>query len=49
MNTPLDIYNYVVNSGKESDFLSAIMLQKNRYSIAEIPDAVFAMEEGGAA
>lgn len=46
MNTPLDIYNYVVKSGKESDFLSAIMLQKQQYSIAEIGDTVFAMEDG---
>lgn len=46
MNTPQDIYNYVVNSGKESDFLSAIMLQKQQFSIAEIPDAVFTMENG---
>lgn len=46
MNTPQDIYNYVVKSGKESDFLSAIMLQKHNYSIAEIADTAFRMEDG---
>lgn len=46
MNTPQDIYNYVVKSGKESDFLSAILLQKQNYSIAEIGDTVFCMEDG---
>lgn len=46
MNTPQDIYNYVVNSGKESEFLSAILLQKQGFSIAEIPDSVFTVENG---
>lgn len=46
MNTPQDIYNYVVKSGKESDFLSAIMLRKQDFSIAEIADTVFRMEGG---
>lgn len=46
MNTPQDIYDYVVRSGKEADFLSAIMLQKQNYSIAEIGDAVFCTEDG---
>ena len=46
MNTPKDIYNYVVKSGKESDFLSAIMCQKGNYSIAEIADADFSIEGG---
>lgn len=46
MNTPQDIYNYVVSSGKESAFLSAILLQKQAFSIAEIPDAVFTVEGG---
>lgn len=47
MNTPMDIYNYVVQSGKEADFLSAIVLQKQNYSIAEIGDTVFSTEEDG--
>lgn len=46
MNTPQDIYQYVVQSGKESAFLSAIMLQKQEFSIAEIPDTVFCMDDG---
>lgn len=45
MNTPLDIYNYILRTGKESDFLSAILLQKQGYSIGEIPDAVFEVSE----
>lgn len=46
MNTPQDIYQYVINSGKESDFLSAILMQRQQYSIGEIPDAVFTAEGG---
>lgn len=46
MNTPRDIYNYVVQSGKESEFLTAIMLHRQGYSIAEIADAHFADEDG---
>lgn len=46
MNTPQDIYNYVVRSGKESEFLTAIMLQTRQYSISEIADAVFLIEDG---
>lgn len=46
MNTPQDIYQYVVKSGKEPDFLSAILLQKENYSIAEIPDAVISVTDG---
>lgn len=46
MNTPQDIYNYVVSSGIESEFLSAVMLQKQQFSIAEIADAVFCVESG---
>lgn len=47
MNTPQDIYDYVVKNGKESDFLSAILLQKDNYSIAEIADAVFSQDDTG--
>ena len=46
MNTPQDIYSYVVKSGRESDFLAAIMLRKRNYSIAEIADTAFCMEDG---
>lgn len=46
MNTPQDIYNYVVRSGKESEFLTAIMLQTRQYSISEIADAAFSIEDG---
>lgn len=46
MNTPQDIYNYVVNSGKESDFLTAMMLQKQEFSIAEIADTTFDTQVG---
>lgn len=46
MNTPQDIYQYVVNSGKEAEFLSAMMLQKQQYSIAEIADTVFSLDNG---
>lgn len=46
MNTPQDIYNYVVNSGKESDFLTAMMLQKQEFSIAEIADTTFDTQDG---
>lgn len=46
MNTPQDIYNYVVRSGKESDFLTAVLLHKQGYSIGEIPDAEFCTESG---
>lgn len=46
MNTPQDIYNYIVRSGKESEFLTAILLQRQGYSIGEIPDAVFDIQSG---
>lgn len=46
MNTPMDIYRYVVDSGKEAAFLSAILMQKQNYSIAEIADASFSFESG---
>lgn len=46
MNTPQDIYDYVVRSGRESEFLTAIMLHKQGYSIAELGDARFAEKDG---
>lgn len=41
MPTPRDIYNYVVENNKESDFLTAMSLHKGGYSIGEIPDKEF--------
>lgn len=46
MNTPQDIYNSIVRDRKESEFLTAILLQKQGYSIGEIPDAVFSTQTG---
>lgn len=46
MNSPKDIYRYIIDSGRESDFLTCILLHKQNYSIAELPDAVFSQDEG---
>ena len=38
MNTPKDILNYIVNSKREFDFLTALTSYRNNFSIAEITD-----------
>lgn len=39
MNTPNDILNYIYENKKEMDFMAALMLHKQNFSIAELTDA----------
>lgn len=45
MNSPHDILNYVIQNGKEADFLSALMTNKENYSISEIIDAEIELKD----
>lgn len=41
MNTPKDIFNYVMENKLDFDFISALMRHTNNFSIAEITDKKF--------
>lgn len=44
--TPRDIYNYIMEEDMEAEFLAALQLNKYNFSIAEIVDAKFDVEDG---
>lgn len=44
--TPGDIYQYIVDNNKETEFLQAITKRRQNYSIAEITDKKFRIKEG---
>ena len=44
--TPGDIYQYIVDNNKETEFLQAITNRRQNYSIAEITDKKFRIKEG---
>ena len=39
--TPNDIYDYIIENDRESEFLQAITLHKQNFSIGEITDRRF--------
>lgn len=43
--TPNDIYGYIIENDKESEFLQAITLHKQNFSIGEITDRRFLVKE----
>lgn len=43
--TPNDIYNYIIKNDRESEFLQAITLHKQNFSIGEITDRRFLIKE----
>lgn len=45
--TPSDIYKYVKENDYESDFMVALSLNKNNFSIGEITDARYKKKEKG--
>ena len=43
--TPNDIYDYIIENDRESEFLQAITLHKQNFSIGEITDRRFLVKE----
>lgn len=43
--TPNDIYDYIIENDRESEFLQAITLHKQNFSIGEITDRRFLIRE----
>lgn len=43
--TPGDIYQYIVDNNKETEFLQAVTNRRQNYSIAEITDKKFRIKE----
>jgi hypothetical protein len=43
--TPNDIYDYIIENDKEAEFLQAITLHKQNFSIGEITDRRFLIRE----
>lgn len=46
MNTPFDILNYILNNHMESDFMISVAQHVGNFSIGEIPDKVFEVQDG---
>lgn len=43
--TPNDILKYILDNGKEAQFLQALMMHKNNFSLAEIGDGKFKLRD----